>query len=315
MKIGLLIALLVVSSVTATPLIRIEQIEDAVADGITMAMDSAMHALSVARDSAAPADSGWVWADASDSLTAGFVRSDSFIGPLIGNASSASLLQGKDTTALWNAKTLQGKDTLALWKHAGTDSASYQKGDTGNFPVLYTEGYMTTRPQIGYATMIGAGKPTLVNYGVWSGFSLPAFAADEEIHWRDHVPIPWDSISDPVYCATFYLAGAEDVDDTVRFIMLYNAKTHYAGVVTNTYNTCTTRVAIKTGRSAQYSIYHVEFALDHDDGTYPIPYEAEMAGILRRAEAGGDLAISGETVVIDHMISYHCKRVLGSILP
>jgi hypothetical protein len=30
-------------------------------------------------------------------------------------AASASLLQGKDTTALWNAKTLQGKDTTAKW--------------------------------------------------------------------------------------------------------------------------------------------------------------------------------------------------------
>jgi len=30
-------------------------------------------------------------------------------------AGNSHLLQGKDTTALWNAKTLQGKDTVALW--------------------------------------------------------------------------------------------------------------------------------------------------------------------------------------------------------
>jgi len=30
-------------------------------------------------------------------------------------AGNSHLLQGKDTTALWNAKTLQGKDTIALW--------------------------------------------------------------------------------------------------------------------------------------------------------------------------------------------------------
>ncbi|HUW30855.1 MAG TPA: hypothetical protein VM223_04530 [Planctomycetota bacterium] len=77
-----------------------------------------------------PADSLWIWADATDSLTAGFVRADSFIGPLIGNASSASLLQGKDTTALFNAKTLQGKDTTGLWIHAGTDSTGRSISDT-----------------------------------------------------------------------------------------------------------------------------------------------------------------------------------------
>jgi hypothetical protein len=50
-----------------------------------------------------------------------------------GIAANSKLLQGKDTTALWNAKTLQGKDTTAMWKHAGTDSALRQKGDTGIF--------------------------------------------------------------------------------------------------------------------------------------------------------------------------------------
>jgi hypothetical protein len=32
-----------------------------------------------------------------------------------GIAANSKLLQGQDTTALWNAKTLQGKDTTALW--------------------------------------------------------------------------------------------------------------------------------------------------------------------------------------------------------
>ena len=45
----------------------------------------------------------------------GNANADSFVGPLVGNASSASLLQTKDTTALWNAKTVQGKDTTALF--------------------------------------------------------------------------------------------------------------------------------------------------------------------------------------------------------
>jgi len=43
----------------------------------------------------------------------------------------ADFLQGKDTTAMFNAKTLQGKDTTGLWKHAGKDSAG-----TGDYDSL-----------------------------------------------------------------------------------------------------------------------------------------------------------------------------------
>lgn len=46
-------------------------------------------------------------------------------------ATGSSLLQGKDTTALWNAKTLQGKDTSYFLKATGTGSDS-----SGNHLVL-----------------------------------------------------------------------------------------------------------------------------------------------------------------------------------
>lgn len=79
-----------------------------VRDTANTALDSALHALEVARESVGVSDT--------------VMFSDT--------SGCAKLLQGKDTTALWNAKTLQGKDTSAMWKHAGTDSATRQVGDT-----------------------------------------------------------------------------------------------------------------------------------------------------------------------------------------
>jgi hypothetical protein len=52
-----------------------------------------------------------------------------------GLATDAKLLQGKDTTALWNAKTLQGKDTTAMFVFRGSapwkaDSVSFATADS-----------------------------------------------------------------------------------------------------------------------------------------------------------------------------------------
>jgi hypothetical protein len=47
-------------------------------------------------------------------------------------AGNSHLLEGKDTTALWNAKTLQGKDTTALW-----DAKTLQGRDTTALDARY----------------------------------------------------------------------------------------------------------------------------------------------------------------------------------
>lgn len=174
--------------------------------------------------------------------------------------------------------------------------------------LLFTSGYLTTSPQLDYSALKGS-KPTAVRYGVWSGFSLPTYAADEEIPWHDVIPLRWDSICSPIYTATFYLDQAEDVGDTVRFVLLYNSKKSTAGVTTNTYKTETTKVAIVAGRSAKYSNYMVSFMLPCNDGTYPIKYGSEIAGILRRCASGLPLTISGEVVVTGQTLVYHCDKV------
>ena len=101
----------------------------------------------------------------------------------------------------------------------------------------------------------------------------------------------------------------------MRFVLLYNSKKSGAGVVTNTYRTCTTAVAIVAGRSVSKSIYSVSFTLPYNDGTYPIAFGSEIAGILRRAAAGGAREIDDEAVIIDQRITYHCDEVYKQVTP
>jgi hypothetical protein len=65
-------------------------------------------------------------------------------------AGNSHLLQGKDTTALWNAKTLQGKDTTALW-----NAKSLQGKDTTGF-VRTGQADAITSPMIVNGTVVRA---------------------------------------------------------------------------------------------------------------------------------------------------------------
>jgi hypothetical protein len=176
-----------------------------------------------------------------------------------------------------------------------------------NIPTLATTGYLSQRPAMDYSTMIGSGKPTAVSYGCWDGFSLPAYAANEEMHWRDYVPGRWDSISDPTYTVSFALDGLEDVNDTIRLVLLWTSKKFNAGQIANTCKQDTIKVPIVTGRNVAYSVYTATFTLDYD-GAFPIAYGSEITGDLRRAEAGLALDIAGEIIILDQRLTYRVDK-------
>ena len=61
-----------------------------------------------------------------------------------GVAANSKLLQGKDTTALWNAKTISSKDTAALrvmYGSAADDAPTITGKDTGNLRTMYGSAY------------------------------------------------------------------------------------------------------------------------------------------------------------------------------
>jgi hypothetical protein len=166
-----------------------------------------------------------------------------------------------------------------------------------------------------FSSYIGAGKPTAVSYGVWDGFSLPAYAANEEIHWHDYVPGRWDSISDPTYTVSFVLDGLEDVNDTIRLVLNWTSKKFGSGTVSNTYKQDTVKVPIVTGRNVAYSTYTATFTLDYDNVSFPIAYGSEITGDLRRAESGLALDITGEIIIFDQRLTYRVDKAFKQTSP
>jgi len=85
-------------------------------------------------------------------------------------ASWAALLQGKDTTALFNAKTLQGKDTTWVKSQAGNASTLQGKDTTAlfNAKTLQTKDTTWVKSQAGNATTL-QGKDTTA---LWNAKTL-----------------------------------------------------------------------------------------------------------------------------------------------
>lgn len=62
-----------------------------------------------------------------------------------------------------------------------------------------------------------ANKPSLVTRGVWGGYSLPEYAAGEELLYRMRVPHTWDAEANPWFVAISSISAAEDVGDKYKF--------------------------------------------------------------------------------------------------
>ena len=62
-----------------------------------------------------------------------------------------------------------------------------------------------------------ANKPTLIIRGVFGGYSLPEYAAGEELLYRMRVPHEWDGLTNPWFVAISSISGAEDIDDNYKF--------------------------------------------------------------------------------------------------
>jgi len=109
-----------------------------------------------------------------------------------------------------------------------------------------------------YAQITGQGKPTLVNRGVFFGWSLPVYNADnEELFTCNCIPTDWDGTADPVV----YIAGWLDTANTDKKFNLQVSVEYYdpstnqvVPVTTNDYT-----VETDTGTAAQYTSFYCSF--------------------------------------------------------
>jgi len=62
-----------------------------------------------------------------------------------------------------------------------------------------------------------ANKPTHVNRGLFYGYSLPEYAASEELNFRIRVPFDWDGTTAPIMAFITSISAAEGVGDKYKF--------------------------------------------------------------------------------------------------
>ena len=176
--------------------------------------------------------------------------------------------------------------------------------------IIYNNGHLSMRPFIEQGSVAGAGKPTIVTRGVSKGYSVPLYAADEELFISEYIAGRWDGASDITISIIGYLSAAEDVGDDFALQVSWANKATSSGVWQNTSTDVEVRTNIDTGRAAQYSIYKVELPIDWNVNDPDIVASDFFAARVRRiAVGGGYTEMSGEFVITSIVITYNVNKV------
>lgn len=156
--------------------------------------------------------------------------------------------------------------------------------------------YIELRPAFDFATLIALGKPTLVTQGVFRGYSLPIYAAnDEELFTTACVPDRYDEASDIEVHLIVWLAGDENNKD-FNLQLSWEHYTPGIDAVPATSNNVEVETATGAGALATDS-YVVDFTIDYDIDTPDDIIHNDIIGMrLRRIAAIGD-ECAGEIVV------------------
>jgi len=169
--------------------------------------------------------------------------------------------------------------------------------------------FIELRPDLDFETIRGnAGIPTLVTRGIFRGFSLPVYAADnEELFAEICVPNRWDGASDiyiHLYC---WIAQAED---TKNFNMQVSWEHYCSGtdVVPATSDDVEVETATGAG-AAQFQSYKVPFTLAYGDLAAD-----DVIGLRVRRIAASANECAGE-IVINHYGVIFRRDKLGVASP
>lgn len=169
---------------------------------------------------------------------------------------------------------------------------------------------LTLRPSLNSIEQIAHAKPTQVAIGVFYGFSMPVYAADnEELFISQIVPGRWDGVSDieiHVFCC---LGGVEDVGDNFKFQLSWEHAVD-ENVVPATTHDVQVEQAVLAGRAAQYDLYVLCFTIDYDaDGVGNEIQPHEVLGMrLYRIDATNP-DVTNEIIVLDWHDHYEVDKM------
>lgn len=155
---------------------------------------------------------------------------------------------------------------------------------------------LTIRPDLDFTNIAALGKPTQVTIGAFRGYSMPLYAADEELFFSENVPGRWDGESDIELDVLVALALAETPGEQFKFQLSWN-QVGPTDIVPAATHDVTDEITVVDG--TQYATYMLTFVIDYniDAGDVILPHDA-LSGRLRRVAATGD-EVDGEIIVLD----------------
>ena len=164
------------------------------------------------------------------------------------------------------------------------------------------------RPTLDQASIAGAGKPTRVIRGLFQGFSLPIYAANQEMFYRTVIPDRWDDTTNVTAHLYAYLDTAQTVGDKFNMQFSYESANCETGILPLTTNDVPIETTIAEGRNSQYDVYCVDFTVPYTT----ISHGDLMAGRLRRLDASvEENEITGNIVVAYVDLEFNINKIFG----
>ena len=134
---------------------------------------------------------------------------------------------------------------------------------TGNFNVtkapINNPYWISSAPFLDENTANVANKPTLIQRGVFGGYSLPEYALSEELLFRMRVPHRWDGTTNPWFVAITSISGAEDIGDNYKFQLEWQSKDILNVIQDTIQETLTDEVTVADGTAYYAEIIQFEF--------------------------------------------------------
>ena len=135
-----------------------------------------------------------------------------------------------------------------------------------------------------------ANKPSLIMRGVFGGYSLPEYAAGEELLFRMRVPHSWDGVTNPWFVAISSISAAEDIGDKYKFQFEWQSKDILNVIPDTIQETLTHEVTVADGTA----FYAEILAFELDAAT--IARGQNIQARLRRIAASAS-SVSNEIVI------------------
>ena len=155
---------------------------------------------------------------------------------------------------------------------------------------LNLPGWVSKAPFLDENTANVANKPTLITRGVFGGYSLPEYAAGEELLFRMRVPHRWDGLTNPYFVAITSISAAEDIGDKYKFQFEWQSGDVEAVIPNTIQETVTDEITVVDGTA-----YYAEIISFELDATTIVAGQ-NIQGRLRRIASAAP-AVSNEIVV------------------